>query len=211
MATPFSKTPDGFELQFATNHLSHFLLFRLILPLLLAPATPSSPSRVISVSSLGHRIAPTRPHDYNFTEPNAYIPWVAYGQSKTANIHLANAISRHYGSQNLHGLSLHPGGIDTGLQVHISDEEKAQWAQNPVIGKYMKSPAQGAATSVYAAVGKEFEGKGGLYLADCAAQGPFKGADPFATDDEGYAAWAFDEKAEEELWRASKGMVGLVE
>lgn len=79
------------------------------------------------------------------------------------------------------------------------------------MGNYMKSPAQGAATSVYAAVGKEFEGKGGLYLADCAAQGPFKGADPFATDDEGYAAWAFDEKAEEELWRASMGMVGLVE
>ena len=74
---------------------------------------------------------------------------------------------------------------------------------------YLKSPAQGAATSVYAALGRDFEGKGLLYLSDCQAQGPFRGEDPMSAKDEGYATWAFDEEAEEKLWKASLEMVGL--
>jgi NAD(P)-dependent dehydrogenase (short-subunit alcohol dehydrogenase family) len=209
MATPYGKTTDGFELQFGTNHLAHFLLFNTLKPLLLSSATGTSSSRVITVSSLGHRIAPTRPHDFNFAEPNSYQPWTAYGQAKTANIHLANSISRHFGSQNLHGLSLHPGGIMTGLQVHLPEEQVQGWKEDEAMAKYLKSPAQGAATSVYAAVGSEWEGKGGLYLSDCAAQGPFRGEDPMSATDEGYQTWAFDQKAEEELWMQSLVMVGL--
>lgn len=208
MATPRGTTTDNFETQFGTNHLSHFLLFNLLKPLFLAD-TSDRGSRIVSVSSLGHRIAPTRPHDFNFTEPNSYQPWVAYGQAKTANIHLANAITRRFASQGLNGLSLHPGGIMTGLQVHVPEEQKQAWSENPDMGRYMKSIAQGAATSVYAALGKEFEGKGALYLSDCAAQGLFKGTDPMATGDEGHAAWAFDQEAEEKLWKASLEMVGL--
>jgi NAD(P)-dependent dehydrogenase (short-subunit alcohol dehydrogenase family) len=211
MATPPGKTKDNFETQFGTNHLSHFLLFNLIKPLLLAGSSPTSASRVITVSSLGHRIAPTRPHDFNFTEPNSYQPWLAYGQAKTANIHLANGISRRFGSQNLHGLSLHPGGIMTNLQQHLPDEQVRGWKEDPTMSAYMKSPAQGAATSVYAALGKEWEGKGLLYLSDCQAQGPFQGEDPLSATDEGYQTWAFDQKAEDELWEQSLKMVGLVE
>lgn len=211
MATPEGKTRDGFETQFGTNHLSHFLLFHTLAPLLLSSATPTSGSRVITVSSLGHRIAPTRPHDFNFTEPNAYQPWTAYGQAKTANIHLANGISRRYGGQHLHGLSLHPGGIMTGLQVHLPEEQVKGWKENAAMVKYMKNAAQGAATSVYAALGKEWEGKGLLYLSDCQAQGPFKGDDPMSVTDEGYQTWAFDPEAEEELWKQSLVMVGLGE
>jgi NAD(P)-dependent dehydrogenase (short-subunit alcohol dehydrogenase family) len=209
MATPQGKTQDNFETQFATNHLSHFLLFNLLAPLLLTSSTPSSSSRVISVSSLGHRTAPTRPHDFNFTEPDSYQPWIAYGQAKTANIHLANSISRRFGAQNLHGLSLHPGGIMTGLQVHLPDEQVKGWNEDASTRAYMKSAAQGAATSVYAALGKEWEGKGLLYLSDCQAQGPYQGGD--VGTDEGYQTWAFDEEAENELWEQSLKMVGLGE
>ena len=127
MATPQGKTKDGFETQFGTNHLSHFLLFNLLKPLLLSASTSTSGSRVVAVSSLGHRIAPTRPHDFNFTEPDSYQPWAAYGQAKTANIHFANGISRRFGGQGLHGLSLHPGGIMTGLQVHLPEEQTKAW------------------------------------------------------------------------------------
>jgi NAD(P)-dependent dehydrogenase (short-subunit alcohol dehydrogenase family) len=209
MATPQGNTTDGYETQFGTNHLSHFLLFNLLKPLLLASATPSSNSRVITVSSLGHRIAPTRPHDFNFSEPDSYQPWVSYGQAKTANIHLANGITRRFGSQNLHGLSLHPGGIITGLQAFLPEEQVKGWQEDPAMSLYLKSHAQGAATSVYAALGREWEGKGLLYLSDCQAQGPFKGTDPMSATDEGYATWAFDQKAEDELWKQSLEMVGL--
>jgi hypothetical protein len=75
--------------------------------------------------------------------------------------------------------------------------------------RYMKSAEQGAATSVYAAVGAEWEGNGALYLSDCQVQGEFRGTEPLALDDEGWARWAFDEGAEEELWRQSLRMVGL--
>lgn len=208
MAVPtLTLTPDGNETQFQTNHLSHFLLFRLLLPLLLAGA----PSRVVSVSSIGHRTAParTRNGDYNFTEPGSYSPWGAYGQAKSANIHLSTLISRKYGAEGLRALSLHPGGIDTGLQVHVDEAMKKSWAESEDVRNYMKSPAQGAATSVYAALGKVFEGTGGLYLSDCDEQGPWKGGEAIGVGDEGYATWAFDEEAEEKLWRDSSKMVGL--
>lgn len=99
----------------------------------------------------------------------------------------------------------------TGLQVHVPAEQVQGWKEDPAMAKYLKSPAQGAATSVYAALGREWEGKGLLYLSDCAAQGPFKGEDPMSATDEGYQTWAFDEAAEEELWKQSLVMVGLGE
>lgn len=206
MALPtLTLTPDSNETQFQTNHLSHFLLFHLLLPLLLA----ATPSRVISVSSIGHRASPTLPGNYDFREPSTYAPWKAYGQAKTANIHLANAISRHYGSRGLQALSLHPGGIATGLQVHVDEGMKAKWAEDEKVAKYMKSPEQGAATSVYAALGAEWEGRGGLYLSDCRVQGPFRGGEAIGVGDEGWERWAFDVEAEERLWRDSLRIVGL--
>lgn len=118
MATPQGKTKDGFETQFGTNHVAHFLLFQLLKPTLLASATPEFPSRVVSVTSFGHRAGPVRFDDYNF-EKGEYNPFAAYGQSKTANIWFANEIERRYGSKNLHATSNHPGGIKSGLQVHV--------------------------------------------------------------------------------------------
>lgn len=214
MATPEGRTKDGFETQFGTNHLGHFLLFQLLKPLLLKSATPEFPSRVVSLTSIGHRFGPIRFDDVNF-EKESYDEWKAYGQSKTANIYLANEIERRYGAKGLHATSVHPGGIQTGLMVHLEPEALESWAKNPVLVNYMKSVEQGAATSVYAAIGKEWANKGGKYLANCAEQGPVRADLPLNTDPnelgDGYSAWAYDEVAEGMLWKESLKMVGLTE
>ena len=206
MGTPEGKTEDGFETQFGTNHVAHFLLFQLLKPSLLSSSTPEFPSRVVSVASFGHRVGPVRFHDYNF-EKEAYDPWLSYGQAKTANIYFANELERRYGSKGLHATSNHPGGISTGLQIHAPGMEEAM--KIPEVAAYMKSTEQGAATSVYAALSEEWKNKGGRYMSDCQATGPFKGTDPMAVGDDGYATWAYDEAAEKRLWSESLKMVGL--
>ncbi|KAL8966463.1 MAG: hypothetical protein Q9183_003363, partial [Haloplaca sp. 2 TL-2023] len=146
MATPsLVKTADGFESQLGTNHLAHFLLFQLLKPALLSSSTSSMNSRIINLSSSGHRAGPVQIGNYNFENGN-YSPWAAYGSSKTANIYMANEIERRYGAKGLHGLSVMPGGIRTGLQEHVPDSVKASWDTDDEVRNYMKSPAQGAAT-----------------------------------------------------------------
>lgn len=109
MACPPSKTKDGLELQIGTNHFAHFLLFQLLKPLLIQSAKESgTTSRVINLSSAGHRFGGVKLDDINLEKD--YEKWLSYGQSKTANIYMANSIDRHYGFQNLHGWSVHPGG-----------------------------------------------------------------------------------------------------
>ncbi|KAL8937025.1 MAG: hypothetical protein Q9216_004631 [Gyalolechia sp. 2 TL-2023] len=209
MAVPnLVKTLDGFESQFGTNHLAHFLLFELLRPTLLASSTPEMNSRVICLSSSGHRAGPSQIGNYNF-EKGGYSPGAAYGSSKTANIYMANEIERRYGGQGLHGLSLMPGGIMTGLQNHVPDAVKAQWDLDMEVKNYMKSSAQGAATSVYAALSKDWEGKGGRYLEDCGESPPFEpGSSQTAV---GYAPHAYDEQAAKQVWTDSCKMVGLPE
>ena len=205
MATPEGKTADGFETQFGTNHLAHFLLFQLLKSTLLTSATPEFNSRVVCLSSSGHRGGNVRFDDYNF-EKGGYTPWGAYAQAKTANIYMATEIERRYGARGLHGWSLHPGGIMTGLQIHVSDDIKKGW-QREEVAKYMKDAAQGAATSVFAALSKDLEGKGGKYLEDCSVSTPVK--EGFTPLSEGYAPHAFDEQSEKRLWRDSLKLVGL--
>ncbi|KAF2208720.1 hypothetical protein CERZMDRAFT_101163 [Cercospora zeae-maydis SCOH1-5] len=209
MATPEGKTKDGFETQFGTNHVGHFYLFQLLKDALLNSATSEFPSRVVSLSSIGHRSGEVRFHDYNFEEAESYNNWKAYGQAKTANIYFSNEVERRYGARNLHSTSLHPGGIATGLQVHVADMMK-QFEGNREVMNYMKSPAQGAATSVYAALSEEWKHKGGRYLSDCVEQKPFASAGgALATNDDGYQTWAYDEEKEKKLWKDSLKMVGL--
>ena len=202
MATPEGKTADGFETQFGTNHLAHFLLFQLLKPNLLASATPGFNSRVVCLSSSGHRGAGIQFGDYNF-EKGDYAPWKAYGQSKTANIYMANEIERRYGAKGLHGLSVMPGGIMTGLQVHVIDQisKSLEGAQH-----YMKSPQQGAATTVYAALSKEWEGRGGRYLEDCQEAQETNDPSPTAL---GCHPRAYNEQGEKKLWLDSLDFVGI--
>jgi NAD(P)-dependent dehydrogenase (short-subunit alcohol dehydrogenase family) len=208
MATPEGRTKDGFETQFGTNHLAHFLLFQLLKDRLLASSTPEFPSRVVAVSSFGHRGSPIRFDDYNF-EKEAYHPFISYGQSKTANIQMANEIERRFGSRGLHATSLHPGGITTGLQVHVNFSDLMK---EDTTMKYMKNTEQGASTSIYAALSEEWKNKGGRYLSDCLEQPAFSHPEnPMYIGDDGYAEWAYDEASEKRLWKESLKMVGLEE
>ncbi|KAM0332602.1 hypothetical protein ACHAQA_002886 [Verticillium albo-atrum] len=200
-------TKDGHELQFGTNHLSHFLFFELLKPALLAAITPDFHSRVVIVSSTAHlRNGINASDDYNF-EKTEYTPWAAYAQSKTANIYTANEIERRYGAQGLHGISLHPGGIMTPLAKHLSAAELESAGDGTELFKEFKSPEQGAATTVWAAIGGQWEGKGGKYLAECAEAAPSK--DETNLFGSGYAKHAFNQENESRLWKDSLKLVGL--
>lgn len=203
MNTPEIRTKDGFELQFQTNHLSHFLLFYLLKDLLLASSTPEFHSRVVSVSTSAHRYGPVHLDNINFD--GIYNGWLAYGASKTANIYMTNQIERLYGSQGLHGYSLHPGGFKSpNLQKHSEEEMKAAMADERM-QKYLTSTEQACATSIYGAVSSELEGRGGLYL-----EGASVAEHPCPPDGDaieyGYGSWAFDEAQEIALWELSKSL-----
>ncbi|KAI8668452.1 hypothetical protein NCS55_00871100 [Fusarium keratoplasticum] len=211
MFSPKGKTVDGFETQLAINYLGHFLLFQLLKPALLAASTPEFNSRVIALSSTGHRAGGIRFGDLNFDEPGSYDPMLAYGQAKTANIYLANEIERRYGSQGLHAISLHPGVINTNLSKSLDQATKDFMRNDPGFQKQLKSVAQGAATTVYAAVSKDWEGKGGKYLYDCAEAGPVRPDSDYMSMDDGYAEWIYDEEKASKLWTESIKLVGLEE
>ena len=206
MNTPESRTENGYELQFGTNHLSHFLLFYLLKDLLLKTSTPEFHSRVINVSSAAHRYSPLRLDNINFD--GIYNGWLAYGSSKTANIYMANQIDRLYGSQGLHGYSVHPGGFVSPNLQKYSQEVMESLKGDVRTEKYLSNLQQACATSVYAAVSSELEGKGRLYL-----EGASISAHPCPPDGDaleyGYGSWAFDQAKEEQLWKLSKTLVGV--
>jgi NAD(P)-dependent dehydrogenase (short-subunit alcohol dehydrogenase family) len=200
MATPEgTKTNDGFEAQFGVNHLAHFTLTALLLPTLLSSSTPDFNSRVVSVTSNGHRYSPPNWEDINLEK--AYDPWMAYGQSKTANIWLTNYIDRVYGSRGLHANAVHPGGSLTALQKNLPAEMMQQWGSDPAMGAIMQLPEQAAATIVWGAVAKVMEGKGGKYLCNCGVGD--EATDAMSILDPGYAPHAFDVDGENKLWELS--------
>jgi NAD(P)-dependent dehydrogenase (short-subunit alcohol dehydrogenase family) len=205
MACPESQTKDGFEMQFGVNHLGHFLLFQLLKDTLVASTSTEFPSRVVSLSSSGHRISAPLLGDYNF-QTTPYNPWQAYGQSKTANIYLASQIEERYGKLGLHGVSLHPGCIHTSLERHIAQDEFAQAFINDVKAKDLyKSPEQGAATTVWAAVCSGWPA--GRYLEDVNEAHAFDPEDEFEQHANGYAAHAYDKDAASRLWEYSTAVV----
>jgi NAD(P)-dependent dehydrogenase (short-subunit alcohol dehydrogenase family) len=199
-----TKTVDGFEQQFGVNHLAHYTLTALLLPTLLDSSTPAFASRLIDITSSGHGFHTVNFPDVNFTDN--YNPWTAYGQSKTANIWLANHVDRIFGARGLHANSVHPGAVMTPLAKHLSEEESAAIFAGPM-GKKFKAPGQGAATTVWAAVAASLEGKGGLYLADCGLGKPAVNAADIA--DEGFAPHAFDPEGEAKLWELSGELTGV--
>ena len=200
-------TEDGQEVHFATNYLSEFLLFQLLKPALLASATRYFHSRVINVSSSAHRAGSLPDSDnYNF-EKGGYSHEAAYANSKVACTYLANEIDRRYGSKGLHATSLHPGGISTNISRNLGPEFVRYIMSNEAIVKILKSPEQGAATTVVAAIGKEWENKGGKYLEDC--EEAQRGRDDSNAFGIGYVSHTFDQKNEERLWKDSLKIVGI--
>ncbi|KAI8932664.1 hypothetical protein NX059_010159 [Plenodomus lindquistii] len=199
-------TGDGFENVFHTNYLGHFLLFQLLKPTLLASSSPSFNSRVITLTSSAHRHSPVIFGDYNF-DNTEYHFMKAYGQAKTASVYMASAIERYYGSQGLHGLAVHPGAIRTELTRDMDPEMVKRALEDPSVVNDVKSIPQGAATTVLAAVGAEFEGVGRKYLEDAGEGSP--GEDYSGYMLPGYASWAFDTEKEDRLWKDSCRFVGV--
>lgn len=195
MASPYATTQDGLEMQLGTNHYAHFLLFQELKDALLKGATSETPSRVINVSSDGHLMTGILFDDIGFSGGNNYDKWKAYGQSKTANIYMASSIHRHFASQGLIGLSLHPGVIETPLARHMNQDDYAM-LEGMGVYKIAKNVEQGAATTVWAAIAPYFDKpeNGGRYLADV-------GESPK------YAPHAYDEEAEEKFWKLSEDVI----
>ncbi|RFU78616.1 alcohol dehydrogenase [Trichoderma arundinaceum] len=210
MAVPdLQFTEDGCELQFGTNHLSHFLFFQLLKPALLAASSPGFQSRVVTLASSGHRAhGINETGNYNF-ENGGYSPWISYAQSKTANIYMANEIERRYGSRGLHATSVHPGGVDTNLKQYIPPAQLQAARSNPLVLKIAKSPEQGAATTVWAAIGAEWEGKGGKYLSNCSVAP--RGVDDGNMMSTDFVTHTYDAEKEARLWHDSIVMCGLDE
>lgn len=206
MACPEAKTVDGFESQFAINYLGHFLLYKLLEQTLLTSSAPEFASRVVNVSSAGHHMSSVVLENINLE--GEYEAWKAYGNAKTACVWMTNEIERRHGSKGLHGLSLMPGGIATDLQRHVDPKTLEQWASSEFSRKYGKSTAQGAATTMTAAFGKEWEGKGGVYLEDCQEAGPVPDGGTLAV---GVAPHAFNPEGERALWALSIKMLNLAE
>ena len=172
MATPEMKTKDGFEYQIGVNHLGHFKLTNMVLPKLLESQRDA---RIVNVSSEAHRFGKLEKNDLFYEKAGSYNNWKSYGQSKLANILFANELQRKlerekdcdYVSVN----SLHPGAVDTELGRYLYDmDKKPQWYEEiifNIIRQTMKTPAQGAETSVYLAsdpTAKQYRGK---YFDNC--------------------------------------------
>ncbi len=209
MASPFGRTTDGFETQFGTNHLGHFLLVNRIASLL-GPG-----ARVVMVSSSGHRHADVDLDDPNFDQ-TPYQPFVAYGRSKTANILFAVEFDRRHRAEGIRATAIHPGGIATELGRHaFGDAETMQKrieeliAEQETAGKPtfpLKSLAQGAATSVWAGLVAPAETIGGRYCENCHVALLLQDEIANAIG-EGVRPYALDPKRAKALWARSEALV----
>jgi len=198
MACPSAKTEDGLELQFGSNHVGHFLTTCLLVPALRRAA----PSRVVSVSSRGHHMSPVVFDDIQF-ERRPYDKWLAYGQSKTANVLFAAGLDRRLADHGVHANALHPGAIMTELSRHLVAED-FEFLRARTSGVKFKSVESGAATSVFAATAPELEGRGGLYLEDCHVAAVNDAPDAL----DGVKSYALDQANAERLWEISERLVG---
>jgi NAD(P)-dependent dehydrogenase (short-subunit alcohol dehydrogenase family) len=195
MAAPLTRTAEGWELQFATNHLGHFRLATGLHGALAA----AGGARVVSVSSAAHLRSPVVFDDIMF-QNRAYDPWTAYGQSKTANVLFAVEATRRWAGHGIRVNALHPGGIRTNLQRHVTDEEleRMRRTSGGSATPRWKTPEQGAATSVLLAASPLVEGVGGRYFEDCNEAAPNRPGERT-----GVAAYALDPDAARRLWRES--------
>src|SRR5579872_3813925 len=208
MATPFTYTKDGFEMQFGTNHLGHFVLVNRIASLI------RTGGRLINLSSAGHRYSNVDLQDPNF-ERTEYEPFVAYGRSKTANILFAVAFDRRHRDRGVRAAAVHPGGIQTELGRYSERGriEKLMAQINQQLAAEGKGPfrwksvPQGAATSVWAAVVAPADEVGGQYCENCHVGTIVPDATPITVISEGVRAYALDPNNAEALWKKSEELV----
>ena len=215
MASPFGKTKDGFETQFGTNHLGHFVLVNRLASLL----TPGS--RVVSLSSSGHRYSDVNLDDPNF-DHSEYTPFGAYGRSKTANVLFAVEFDRRHRDRGVRATAVHPGGIETELARHLPPGSTQQIIDEINANRAAGAPAfawktvpQGAATSVWAGVVAAADAVGGRYCEDCHVAEVFDGATLSRDGSDGpdmvrggVRPYAIDPEHAKALWAKSEDLVG---
>jgi NAD(P)-dependent dehydrogenase (short-subunit alcohol dehydrogenase family) len=204
MASPLMRDARGYEAQFATNHLGHFQLAARLWPALKA----AGGARVVSLSSIGHRICPPDLDDPNF-ERTEYNKWMSYGRAKSANALFAIGLDKRGAPHGVRAFAVHPGGIMTDLQRYMPEEEKRAmgWIdEHGNVDPRFKTPSQGAATSVWCATNAQLDGMGGVYCEDCDI------ATLVAPDHKamtGVRPWAVDPDLADRLWTLSEKMTGV--
>jgi NAD(P)-dependent dehydrogenase (short-subunit alcohol dehydrogenase family) len=200
MACPLMRTAQGFEMQFGTNHLGHFLLTGLLSPALIN----GSPSRVINLSSAGHKFGP-----FNFSDPNyhqrEYDKWQAYGESKTANVLFSVGLNLRVSERGVRAFAVHPGMIMTNLARHLEAADitaltDRSSSSEPLVFKTLE---QGAATTLWAATTPDLAFEGGQYLEDCHIASPAESG-----GSSGVESYAVDPAMAEKLWLLSEDLVG---
>lgn len=199
----YQTNKSGIEMQFATNHLGHFLLTKILMPKLLA-AGPGT--RIVNLTSLCYRISPVRFEDYNFANGKEYDPWSGYGQAKTANILFSRALAERLRPRDIQCYAVHPGAIlTTGLGRHIVQVEKSLASIDPIAvkntGRHFimaedvpKPVEQGITTTIVAALDPRISANSGAYLADGKIEPTYDYA-----EDKGNA---------EKLWKLSEDLIG---
>ena len=203
MASPLSRDARGYEGQFATNHLGHFQLTARLWPLLEA----ARGARVVVLSSIGHRLNGLDLDDPNF-ERRDYDKWLAYGQAKSANALFALKLDKLGEPHGVRAFAVHPGGIMTPLQRHLSNEEQVAmgWIDaEGNVNERFKTEEQGASTTVWAATSPLLEHKGGVYLENCEVAELARKDNPMG----GVFPHVRDEDLAERLWSKSEEMTGV--
>ncbi|KAI0445956.1 putative retinol dehydrogenase 12 [Xylaria telfairii] len=209
MASPQLQTEDGIDYQFAINHLSHFVLTNKIMPKILAAG---SGTRIVSVSSSGHRYTGVRFHDPNFTKPGSYKEFASYGQAKTANILYAVELNKRLASRGLKAYAPTPGSVSTNLQVYMKALgnkameilDDAAWKINgiSIAETRARDPAktlqQGSASLIRAAIDPNLVKEEGIFIDDA----------NLTTDPKDIKSWATDPELAEKAWKLSEELVG---
>ena len=214
MSPPFTATKEGFEPHFGINFLGHFLLLRELEDHLALGArnAPSFASRVVTLSSLGHRARNLDPADLPPPVPKETTTQSSpqlYTDSKLETLWMANEAERRLSSKGIHSMSVSPGSIETPLTASSGGWEGIRAMMADAVEDFdrlTKNLEQGAATTVWGAISKDMEGRGGVYLDDVQIASPAKEGTPAFTH--GYAPHAYDEASERALWELADGLIG---
>jgi NAD(P)-dependent dehydrogenase (short-subunit alcohol dehydrogenase family) len=201
MATPLARDARGFESQLATNHIGHFQLTLRLWPALLR----AGGARVVSLSSRGHARSALDFDDPHF-ERRPYDKWLAYGQSKTANVLFAVGLDARGAEHGIRAFAVHPGSIVTDLMRSMPEEERARVVAAAAKSAPLKTPEQGAATSVWCATSPALAARGGVYCEDVDIARPVPADFP---EPRGVRPWATNPELAERLWTQSEAWTGL--
>ena len=209
MACPLGRTQQGLEWQLGVNHVGHFVLMQTLLPSL----RNASGARLITLSSIAHRMSPVRFDDMNYQQRD-YDKWQSYGQAKSAQSLMAVELDRRESDNGIRAFSVHPGGIFTPLQRHLGNAEMAEfgWTDadgNPsaIAEKLFKSTTQGCATSLWAATAASLDNMGGVYCEDCNVS---RVVPDDSADFTGVRQWAVDSEIAQRLWGETKSLLSTL-